>query len=98
MRKIKKSEGTGFGKKDVYSFLDEVICTKHNTMTNTEEFQDCHVVDDNLDTATETESVQSVANSGRKRKNSCDDPGIITETESVPSSSGKRKKSCDNSF
>ena len=107
MRKIKKSEGTGSGVKDVYvskwkffgecSFLDEVICAKHNTMTNVEEFQDYHVVDDNLDTAPETESVQSVASSGRKR-NSCDDPGIATETESVPSSSGKRKKSGDNSF
>ena len=107
MRKIKKSEGTGSGVKDVYvskwkffeecNFLDEVICAKHNTMTNVEEFQDYHVVDDNLDTATETESVQSVASSGRKR-NSCDDPGITTETESVPSSSGKRKKSGDNSF
>ena len=42
-------------------------------MTNVEEFQDYHVVDDNLDTATETESVQSVASSGGKRKNSCDD-------------------------
>ena len=39
----------------------------------------------------------SVASSGRKRKISCDDPGI-TETEGVPSSSGKRKKSGDNSF
>ena len=55
-------------------------------------------MDDNLDTATETESVQSVSSSGRKRKNSCDDPGITTETESVLSSSGKRKKSGDNSF
>ena len=69
----------------------EVICAKHNTMTNVEEFQDYHVVDDNLDTATETESVQSVASSGGKRKNSSDDPGITTETESVLSSSGKRK-------
>jgi len=108
VRKIKKSEGTGSGVKDVYvskwkffeecSFLDEVICAKQNTMTNVEEFQDYHVVDDNPDTATETESVQSVASSGGKRKNSCDDPGITTETESVPSSNGKRKKSGDNSF
>ena len=108
MRKIKKSEGTGSGVKDVYvskwnfseecSFFDEVICAKHNTMTNVEESQDYHVVDDNLDTATETESVQSVESSGTKRKNSCDDPGITTETERVPSSSGKRKKSGDNSF
>ena len=102
MHKIKKSEGTGSSVKDVYvskwkffeecSFLDEVICTKRDTMTNVEEFQDYYIVDDNLDTATETESVQSVASSSRKRKNSCDDPGT-TETESVPSSSGKRKKS-----
>lgn len=60
-------------------------------MTNVEEFLDYHVVDDNPDTATETESVQSVASSGRKRKNSCHDPGITTETESVPCSSGKWK-------
>ena len=67
MHKIKKSEGTGSGVKDVYvskrkffeecSFLDEVIRTKRDTMTNVEEFQDYYAVDDNLDTATETESV-----------------------------------------
>lgn len=65
---IKKSQGTGSGVKDVYvskwtffeecSFFDEVIRAKHNTMTNVEEFLDYHVVDDNLDTATETESVR----------------------------------------
>ena len=70
VRKIKKSEGTGSGVKDVYvskwkffeecSFFDEVICA-NNTMTNVKEFQGYHVDDDNLDTATETESVQSVA-------------------------------------
>lgn len=64
-------------------------------MTNVEEFLDYHVVDDNPDTATETESVRVFRvlqlSSGRKRKNSCHDPGITTETESVPCSSGKWK-------
>lgn len=101
VRKIKKSKGTGTGVKDIYvskwkffeqcSFLDEVICAKHKTMTNVEEFEDYHVVDDNLDTATETESFQSVASSGSKRKNSCNDPVTTSATESVASSSGKRK-------
>lgn len=91
-RKINKSQGTGTGAKDVYvskwkfyeecSFLDEVICTKHETMTNVEE--EVHVVDDELDTSTETESVASSKTlnaTSRKRKKSGDSP--FSETAAI---------------
>ncbi|KAK2552036.1 hypothetical protein P5673_027058 [Acropora cervicornis] len=106
--KSKKSQGTGSGVKDVYiskwtffeecSFLDEVIRAKHNTMTNVEEFLDYHVVDNNPDTATETECVRVFRVLQENEANELRDLAQVSSTEEAEDEWNILKKDVANSM